>query len=345
MRDRRWCQGNLQHVAVLPSRGLHWISRLHLLTGIGSYITAPLWLLFLLSGIVIALQARFIPPDYFGSGKSLFPLWPVIDPVRAMWVFIGTMGMLLLPKVLGIAAAMFQRRLRRGSGGVLGLVVSLVFETIIAGLLAPVVMLTQSIDVAAILLGRDSGWNAQRRDDGGIPFREVMRVYRLHTLLGVALGVGAWSVSTSLALWMLPVILGLLLAVPLAAWTGRRGAGQAARRLGLLRIPEETQPPPVLQRTAVLQAEAHGPEDSILALLRDPELLAAHRAMLPPPRRPRLDPLNVPLLTGRARLAEADDLASAWRSLEPMERMAVLSDGAALDRLVALSGQSMIGSG
>src|SRR5690606_41493450 len=40
-RDRRWCQGNLQHAAVLPARGLHWVSRLHMLQGIGSYITAP----------------------------------------------------------------------------------------------------------------------------------------------------------------------------------------------------------------------------------------------------------------------------------------------------------------
>ena len=43
-RDRRWCQGNLQHAGVLPARGLHWVSRLHLLTGIGSYVAAPLWL-------------------------------------------------------------------------------------------------------------------------------------------------------------------------------------------------------------------------------------------------------------------------------------------------------------
>ena len=70
VRDRRWCQGNLQHVAVLPARGLHWVSRLHLLTGIGSYITAPLWLLFLLTGILIALQARFVPPDYFPARAS-----------------------------------------------------------------------------------------------------------------------------------------------------------------------------------------------------------------------------------------------------------------------------------
>ena len=73
VRDRRWCQGNLQHTAVLPARGLHPVSRLHLLTGIGSYITAPLWLVFLLAGILISLQARFIRPDYFPPERTLFP--------------------------------------------------------------------------------------------------------------------------------------------------------------------------------------------------------------------------------------------------------------------------------
>ena len=64
------------------------------------WFPAPLWLLFLLSGILIALQARFVPPDYFpAAGKALFPQWPVIDPVRAMWVFIGTMALLLVPKL------------------------------------------------------------------------------------------------------------------------------------------------------------------------------------------------------------------------------------------------------
>ena len=70
VRDRRWCQGNLQHAGVLPARGLHWVSRLHLLTGIGSYMTAPLWLLFLLVGMLIALQAQFIRPEYFPTGAS-----------------------------------------------------------------------------------------------------------------------------------------------------------------------------------------------------------------------------------------------------------------------------------
>ena len=297
VRDRRWCQGNLQHLAVLPARGLNWVSRMHLLTGIGSYLTAPLWLLFLLSGVLIALQARFIPPDYFPTaGKALFPQWPVIDPVRAMWVFIGTMGLLLVPKLLGIITIMLRRDLRRGCGGILGLIASLVLETLIAGLMAPVVMLTQSIDVVAILLGRDAGWHAQRRDDGGIPLRDVIRLYRRHTILGVLLGIGAWAVSPYLALWMLPVVLGLALAVPMASLTGRRSMGVALRRIGLLRIPEEGQPPDVLRRSAMLyqQSAAEPAANSVLGLLQDPVFLAAHRQMLPPGRRPRIDPLERP---------------------------------------------------
>jgi membrane glycosyltransferase len=217
-------------------------------------------------------------------------------------------------------------------------VASLLLETLIAGLLAPVVMLTQTIDVAAILLGRDSGWNAQRRDDGGIPLRAVMRLYRRHTILGLLLGAGAWAVSPYLALWMLPVVLGLALAVPLASLTGRRSLGAGLRRIGLLRIPEESRPPPVLQRAASLfrQAAAEPRADALSALLRDPALLAAHRQMLPPGRRPGIDPLNVALLTGAAKLAEASALGVVWPDLNPAEKAAVLSDPPALDRLAAL---------
>ena len=95
-RDRRWCQGNLQHLAVLPARGLHWVSRLHLLTGIGSYLTAPLWFIFLGLGILVSLQAQFVRPEYFPKGFSLFPTWPAQDPILAAWVFVATMGMLIL---------------------------------------------------------------------------------------------------------------------------------------------------------------------------------------------------------------------------------------------------------
>jgi membrane glycosyltransferase len=339
IRDRRWCQGNLQHAAVLPARGLHWISRLHLLTGIGSYVTAPIWLLFLLTGILISLQARFVLPDYFPAGKSLFPQWPVIDPVRAMWVFIGTMSLLLAPKLLGALTVMARREDRSGCGGVLRLLLSVVIETIIAGLIAPVVMLTQTIDVAAILLGRDSGWNAQRRDDGSIPLSMTARQYRRHTMIGVLIGGAAWAVSPYLALWMLPVVLGLTLAIPLAALTGRRDAGMTLRHWGLLRTPEEVQLPTVLARAASLSA-MHTTDTSpgIGRLLHDPALMQVHRLMLPLPRRPGIDPLDVSLLVATAKLQEAPSLQAAWTHMTQDERRACLLDIRALDIAMKLGG-------
>jgi membrane glycosyltransferase len=331
VRDRRWCQGNLQHLAVLPARGLAAISRLHLLTGIGAYVTAPLWLLFLLRGILIAVQARIVPPDYFPHGKALFPQWLVVDPVRAMWMFIGTMALLLVPKFLGCLAILLSREARRGFS-TLRLVIGVLFETIVSGLIAPVVMLTQTIDVVAILLGRDAGWQAQRRGDGAIPARETLRLYRCHTMLGVVLGAVSLAVSLSLAVWMLPVVLGLVLAIPLALWTGRPGAA------GLLRTPEERDPPQVLARAAVLRREwqAVGAPD-VTRLLRTPSLLAAHTALLPPPRRSRDDPIDATLLLARAKLAEAWALDDAIAVLSPPELTAALADATALRQLSVLA--------
>src|SRR3954470_21762288 len=70
-RDRRWCQGNLQHAGVIFVRGLHWATRLHLATGIGSYVAAPLWLAFLFVGILISLQAKFVRPESFPKTFTL----------------------------------------------------------------------------------------------------------------------------------------------------------------------------------------------------------------------------------------------------------------------------------
>jgi len=335
IRDRRWCQGNLQHAAVLPARGLHWISRLHLLTGIGSYITAPLWLLFLLCGIAIAVQARFVPPNYFPAGRSLFPRWPVIDPVRAMWMFTGTMAILLLPKLLGALA--MRRDDRRGCGGMLRLTVSVLLETLLTGLIAPVVMLTQTLHVTTILFGRDSGWNAQQREDGSVPFRVTAAQYRWHTVIGAVLGGVAWAISWPLALWMSPVVLGLALAIPLAAFTARRGAGTLMRRLGLLRIPEEVRAPEVLARARAAVPEFALPDTGPLRLLRDPSLLRAHRAMLPPEQSVRPGAIDIPLAIARARLEAARSPQESFAAMAPAELLACLGDRRCLDRLTLMA--------
>jgi membrane glycosyltransferase len=335
-RDRRWCQGNLQHLGVLPTKGLHWVSRMHLLTGIGAYITAPLWLLFIIVGILISLQSRFIEPDYFPSGRSLFPTWPIVDPERAKFVFIGTMAILLAPKLLSYIALLFDPALRRGCGGAIRAAVSMLLETIIAGLLAPVTMLTQSLDVVAILCGRDAGWQTQRRDDGSIPFPQIVRLYAWHTAFGLSLAVASYLVSPFLLAWMSPVVIGQALAIPLAMFTSSAAVGQALRRVGVLRIPEEVQPPDVLVEAGRIAAgfDQSEPEDAIRRLRNDPALREAHLAMLPTGRR-RSE--NAWLATGLAKLDEAETVGEAADSLTAQEKAAVLGDPAGIARLLRLA--------
>jgi membrane glycosyltransferase len=64
-RDRRWAQGNLQHLALLGIRGLHPLSRLHMGMGAMAYLASPFWFLFLVTGMALALYANLVPPNYF----------------------------------------------------------------------------------------------------------------------------------------------------------------------------------------------------------------------------------------------------------------------------------------
>src|SRR5690606_13221408 len=74
-RDRRWCQGNLQHLRLAFARGWHPLSRVHLLMGVMSYAASPLWFLFLvLTGTEAYIQTKTAPVYFFG--ETLFPVWP-----------------------------------------------------------------------------------------------------------------------------------------------------------------------------------------------------------------------------------------------------------------------------
>jgi len=340
IRDRRWCQGNLQHYKVLSGRGLHPISRLHMLMGIGSYITSPLWLVFLLAGILISLQARFIRPEYFGETKLLYPHWPQVDPIQAKAVFIGTMFALLAPKLMAFVALLLDRATMRQCGGAARVLISIVVETVVGGLIAPIAMLIQTSGVVSILAGQDSGWNAQRRDDGGIPLGEVVRGYWRYMVMGLLMALAAWIVSTPLFLWMTPVLVGLALAIPLAASTASRAIGQWLFHLGLLLIPEETAPPDVLVRARAALMAMHrfqlDAEDGLTILKSDDTLRAAHIAMLPPPRRPG-DAINADLLVGELKLSEAASVQSAAAAMSRAEKAAVLGNAACVEHLTGLT--------
>jgi membrane glycosyltransferase len=333
-RDRRWCQGNLQHLAVLPARRLNWVSRLHLLTGIGAYLTAPLWLIFLVLGILISLQAQFVRPEYFPKGFSLFPSWPAQDPVLAAWVFLGTMGLLLLPKLLAYILLLTQTESRKQFGGGFRALIGILLETLLSGLIAPVMMIFQSTAVGEILLGRDAGWQVQRRNDGEVPRGEIIRKYALPTFIGLVMAVSAYAVSLPLLLWMAPVIAGLVLAIPIAMLSST--AGPDLHRSRLFNTPEQAAPPRVLIRANELADTPHRAVSCPLQELRnDPDLLSAHlQSLRATPRiRGQIDPH---LAIARAKIEDAERFDEALGYLNSRETFAALNSMGVLQSLLQL---------
>ena len=238
-RDRRWAQGNLQHMKIVGAKGLHWVSRVHLIQGIMSYLASPLWLLLLMAGLILATVARHTTPNYFPDGFSLFPVWPVFDPELALRLFALTFGVLYLPKLLALVLALTDRELRRGCGGVTGLFKSVLAETFVSMLLSPVMMLIQSRFVADVLLGRDSGWNAQNRDDQAVPFAECARKHAIHVMAGLGFAVLSFHISWATFLWLAPIA-GALMLAPLVSWaSGLPVLGRKLWHWNVFRIPEE----------------------------------------------------------------------------------------------------------
>jgi membrane glycosyltransferase len=332
-RDRRWAQGNLQHLAVLPARGLKLSSRVHLLMGVMSYLASPLWLLLIIIGLTLTLQAALIRPEYFTADFQLFPSWPRFDAERMIRLFIATMGVLLLPKAVGLLRAFCVSALRRHVGFI-RLILGAAMELILSALYAPIMMIIQCRQLWEILRGRDSGWSTQRRGDGTTPWGEVVRRHWFQTLIGASLAGALYWFSPPLFLWMSPTLVGLVLAIPLSRASGSRRVGRVMRFLGMLVIPEEVAPPALMRRRAELVPgyEALVAETSIESLLRDSAARIAHFHTLLPRPLTRGQP-NVDRLTARSKIEEAKNVPEALGWLTPRERIALLSDPAMFARL------------
>ena len=132
-RDRRWCQGNLQHGRIIGARGLKLATRQHFATGIMSYLASPFWLFQLIVGIALVLQTTYIRPEYFSREFTLFPQWPRFDPERALALFGITMAVLLAPKFFGLVLMLLNAEGRRRAGGAVRLVASTVIEILLIG--------------------------------------------------------------------------------------------------------------------------------------------------------------------------------------------------------------------
>ena len=188
-RDRRWCQGNLQHIRLITEPGLDIVSRLHLASGIASYLAAPVWLALVLLVATGAVRVEGALP------------------------YLVVTAIILLPKLC--ALGYWFARARTFSRRRLFLRAS-ILELVLSTLIAPLMMLRQSGSVLSVLSGRDCGWKS--------PSLSRMRIWRgvPEVAFGAALvGLAFLTEPASSALWLLPVALPMLSAPILLGWLDR----------------------------------------------------------------------------------------------------------------------------
>jgi membrane glycosyltransferase len=182
--------------------------------------------------------------QYFEPGAySLFPSWPESRATEIVALLSITLGILLMPKVLGLTLALVNSQLRRGFGGGVRLLTSLLIEQLFSTLLAPAMMIFHTTFVITTLAGKPVTWNAQDRGDRGIGFLEALNRHKWQILLGLIWGAAILSMAPRYIWWLMPILSGLILSVPLTMLTSRASVGRWMRRRGLLLTPDETDTP------------------------------------------------------------------------------------------------------
>ncbi len=304
-RDRRWCQGNLQHLRIAVADGLKPMSRLHMLVGAASYLAGPAWLAFLALGVWLAT----------GSRGALVPT------ELAIVLTLATATVLVLPRALGLILTLADRERRRSHGGALRLTAGVLAELALGSILAPLLMMHHTRIVLQILIGGAVKWGAQSRRSRG-KIGTIARSELLSTVFGVTAAAALYHFAPGLLLWTAPIWVPLVLAIPIAVLVSSRRMGALFNWLGLLRVPSEVEPDELQLRVNDLRALTTSDDAARFRdLVLDPMLVSVQLARLAQQangreRGPRLDLVR---LRQRA-------LRMGPAALSPEERRALSED-------------------
>ena len=248
-RDQRWCQGTLQYLFFVGKPGLPITSRFQLLFAVLMFVGSPAWIGLLLVSTA-ALAAAPSTAAFIDAGYGL----ALLAVILLMW---------FAPKVATVIDVLSRPDLRRLFGGTFRFLVGVAAETAFFLLLSPIMWVGHTLLLAGLPFGRAIGWIGQMRDDHTIAWSTAVRQLWPQTLLGTACLV-VLGMTQPAALPYVFVLLagGLVLSVPICVITSRPSVGLALARIGIGRLPEETEPPTALehlQLPAVQAAHSTGP--------------------------------------------------------------------------------------
>jgi len=332
-RDRRWCQGNLQHGLLLLARGLPTISRIHFLLGIMSYAASLFWLTLLLLGSLILVGfgrtgLTWVPKPGFAATLG-------VNPAVQSGVLVGmTLLLLFGPKLLAVIDLIIQRGGTARFGGFGKVLAGVFLESLFSALQAPILMLLHAKFVVLTVLGRGVGWATQRRDgEGRVNWSELFRVHAGHTAFGLGWAAILAFGAPRTVLWMLPVLAGMILAIPFSLLTSRTELGRWTRARGLFCTPEELILPVELAEVEKEIGEKtdisthQNEDDGLIRTVLDPYTNALHLCLLHE-RSGQTDEIRRYFEENRERL-----LHSGPGALPAREKSALLADAESIDWL------------
>ena len=271
-RDRRWCQGNMQHFWLVFAKGWHPMSRVNFVHGILSYASSLLWFFFLL----------------FTTFLAATPV-PQLDPqaIQAQQILLGlTATLIFLPKTATLLDEVFTGRLFKPLKMRLLTFMSSMADTVVFTLMAPVLMIFHSQFVVYTVLGKGVRWVTQRRKAEGVDWAEVFFTFWVVSLIGIVWAILGWFVSHAFLLWISPILIALFLAIPMAIVVSGRRSGH---RFGFFLTTEETEPPSVLatmnDNLAEIKGRIHLPPElekhhGLMQVCLDPYVNGLHVSLL-----------------------------------------------------------------
>jgi membrane glycosyltransferase len=131
-------------------------------------------------------------------------------------------------------------------------------------------------------MGRQIKWGPQFRTDNETRWVDATRLHGLATLLAASWVFGMYWLNPAVSVWLLPVGISLMLAVPLSVYSSRLSLGRLMRRWRLFMIPEEIHSPHVIEylQASLKKRQNNQQIDGFVEVIVDPYANAVHVGLL-----------------------------------------------------------------
>jgi membrane glycosyltransferase len=223
-RNLRWCQGNMQYIKLLGMKGVQPTSRYQLFFAIWMFIGSPAAITLC---VIAALRLSF------AGNEGIFE---VNAAKNLVFVYLA---MSFVPKLATLANVLLKPEICSSFGGKTRIIMSAIVETIFSFLLVPIMVVSETIFLSRLALGKAIGWGAHRREEHQLSFEEASQKLLPHTIIGLIAAIVFGNIGASAFWWTLPLTLGLILSIPFAIITTMPQFGLAIKRIGLCSSPEE----------------------------------------------------------------------------------------------------------